>query len=222
LTFSSTLDYESLKARHRELRDDFPQALSLRTHRALSWLHRAEMEADDNDARFIFLWIAFNAAYAHELHDALKFSETRLFVHFLGRLIENDREGQLEKIVWNEFPRSIRLLLDNRYVFQPFWGYQKGKLTKQEWEDKFRRSKASAMRALGSLDTRKVLLVIFERLYVLRNQLFHGSATWDSSANRTQLQQATAILGQLVPAIIAIMLDSGSQLWGEPRYPVVD
>jgi len=216
------LDYQQLKARHRALREDFSPALSLRVHRALSWLQRAEMAEQDIDARFIFLWIAFNAAYSHELPDNFNFSETRLFFHFLGRLIDNDRNGLLGEIVWNEFPRSIRLLLDNQYVFKPFWEYQKGNLTKDEWEEKFRRSKASALRALGKMDTRKVLMVIFERLYVLRNQLFHGNATWNSSANRTQLEQGTAIMEQLLPAIVAILLDSSDQLWGDPKYPVVD
>ena len=62
------LNYSVLKTRHREVRDNFPQALALRTHRALSWLQRAEQEVEDGDARFIFLWIAFNAAYANEIH----------------------------------------------------------------------------------------------------------------------------------------------------------
>lgn len=215
------LDYANLKARHRALRDDFPPALSLRIHRALSWLQRAEMETDDLDARFIFLWIAFNAAYSHELPDHFNFSETRLFFHFIGRLVDSDKEDVIGEIIWSEFPKSIRLLLDNRYVFQPFWAFQKGNLTQEAWEEKFHRSKASALRALGKMDTRKVLMVIFERLYVLRNQLFHGNATWNSSANRNQLKQATAIMDNLVPAIIAIMLQSSDQLWGDPKYPVV-
>jgi hypothetical protein len=44
-----------LKKRQGELRDGFPESLGLRTHRALSWLKRAEREARDNDVRFIFL-----------------------------------------------------------------------------------------------------------------------------------------------------------------------
>ncbi len=56
------LDFKHLRKRHRELWDYLPEALSLRTHRALSWLQRAEQETEDDDARFIFLWIAFNAA----------------------------------------------------------------------------------------------------------------------------------------------------------------
>ena len=55
-------DHATLKARQRELRHAFPESLGLRVHCALSWLYRAEQEPDDYDARFIFLWIAFNAA----------------------------------------------------------------------------------------------------------------------------------------------------------------
>ena len=215
------LKFEQLKEKHRTLRDDFPQALTLRTHRALSWLQRAEQEAEDDDARFIFLWIAFNAAYTSEFHAERRFSETKAFLHFLSRLIHSDHEKLLYKIVWSEFPRSIRLLLDNRYVYQPFWEHEKGNLTEEEWQKNFKRSKASASRALGSMDTRKVLAVVFDRLYVLRNQLMHGSATWNSSVNREQVRDGAKILDQLVPAVISIMLESGDELWGDPRYPVV-
>lgn len=55
--------HKELKARQRAERDSYPENLSLRVHRALSWLDRAEQD-DDPDSRFIFLWIAFNAAYA--------------------------------------------------------------------------------------------------------------------------------------------------------------
>ena len=216
------LNFKQLKERHSSVGDDFPQALSLRTHRALSWLKRAEQETEDDDARFIFLWIAFNAAYSNEFHEELNFSEVKMFLHFLSRLIDSDNDRLLYQIVWKEFPGSIRLLIDNRYVFPPFWDYTKGNLTEEEWQDSFTRSKASASRALGRMNTRTVLAVIFDRLYVLRNQLMHGSATWNSSVNRDQVRDSANILGQLVPAIISIMLDSGSEVWGEPRYPVVD
>lgn len=45
----------TLKHRHRAIRDAQPDALRMRIHRALSWLARAEREADDPDARFLFL-----------------------------------------------------------------------------------------------------------------------------------------------------------------------
>ena len=55
------LNYSQLKNRHRQLREQAPTNLTLRVHRALSWLQRAEM-AEDEDGQFIFLWIACNAA----------------------------------------------------------------------------------------------------------------------------------------------------------------
>ena len=55
-----------LKTRHRQVRDDQPEGLRVRIHRAISWLARAQREAGDPDATFIFLCIALNAAYAHE------------------------------------------------------------------------------------------------------------------------------------------------------------
>ena len=60
------MDYERLKARQRAERHAHHPNLALRVHRALSWLGRAEQFAIqvDPDAQFVFLWIAFNAAYA--------------------------------------------------------------------------------------------------------------------------------------------------------------
>ncbi len=71
------MNHDSLKQRHREVRDHYPANLNLRVHRALSWLKRAEMAAQegDSDGRFIFLWIAFNAAYATEIDEGYKLSE---------------------------------------------------------------------------------------------------------------------------------------------------
>jgi hypothetical protein len=54
------LDYQTLKARQRKLRDTLPENVNLRAHRALSWLKAAD-EVEQPDAKFIFLWIAFNA-----------------------------------------------------------------------------------------------------------------------------------------------------------------
>ena len=61
------LDAASLKSKQRSLRDGFPSVLSLRVHRAISWLTRAEAEKDDDDLRFILLWIGFNSAYARDI-----------------------------------------------------------------------------------------------------------------------------------------------------------
>lgn len=113
------------------------------------------------------------------------------------------------------------MLLDNPFVFQSFWDYQNCKLSHEDWQQRFIAGKQRAKTALGSRDTATVLAVVFSRLYTLRNQLIHGGATWNGQVNREQLRDCVAILGQLVPLVIEIMLDNPNTLWGDACYPVV-
>jgi len=216
------LNFQQLKARQREQRASFSPSLSLRTHRALSWLSRAELETKDNDARFLFLWIAFNAAYANDFHDRKSLTERKMLLYFLDRLVGLDRERLLYQIVWDQFPGSIRMLLQNRFVFQPFWDFHAGLIDETTWREAFERSRRSASRALGRTDTTRVLAEVFDRLYTLRNQLVHGGATWNSAINRAQLKDASGLLGQLVPTVIHLMMENHGEVWGDACYPVVD
>ena len=216
------LNHHNLKARQRENRDSFSHSLSLRVHRALSWLRRAEQETQDHDARFIFLWVAFNAAYANQVPDRQSSSERSLFQGFLGRLIDSDSEHLLYELVWDRFSGAIRLLIDNQFVFQPFWDFHNDLLSEDEWKSAFSKSKAAARKALGSMDTRKVMGVMFDRLYTLRNQLLHGGATGNSTINRSQISQGAEIMGQVVPIVIHLMMNDHERLWGEACYPVVE
>jgi hypothetical protein len=213
--------YSELKDRQRMIRHSFPESLSLRTHRALSWLRRAEMEGEDMDARYLFLWVAFNAAYANEIPNRADFSERRLLFGFLNRLVECDKEQLLYNMVWRQFSESIRVLINNRYVFQPFWDYQNARLTEEEWEKRFEQSKRMAKTALGCMDTKRVFAVMFDRLYVLRNQLVHGGSTWNSAVNRGQISDGAKILDSVVPIIVHLMMENPNQLWGDPCYPVI-
>jgi len=216
-----SLTYTELKSRQRAERDNYSTNLGLRVHRALSWLKRAEQCDNDLDAQFIFLWISFNAAYANDMSEFKSFGEQKVFGNFLKRLCKLDSEKLLYELVWSEFTGSIRVLLDNQYVFKHFWDYQNHKISEEEWKTKFTNAKSSAHRALGKKNTALVLAIIFNRLYMLRNQLVHGGATWNGSVNRDQLRDSVNIMGKLVPITISIMMDNGSALWGEPCFPVV-
>ncbi len=216
------MDYRELKDRQRSVRDGFSTALGLRVHRALSWYGRAEREDDDPDARFLFLWIAFNAAYANELPTRGMISEQGMFANFVKRLVALDSDRLLADLVWTAYPGAIRILIDNKYIFQPFWDHHNGREEAFNWEQQFRNAKAAAHRALGRHDTAKLLQIVLGRLYTLRNQLVHGGATWSSSVNRDQVRDGAVILMDIVPAVIHIMMESADQVWGEPCYPVVD
>jgi hypothetical protein len=217
-----SIDHDFLKTRQRAERGSHSINLTLRVHRALSWLQRAEQCAGDADARFIFLWIAFNAAYANDIGDRERSREQQLFETFLQKLVELDKGRLLYDLIWSEFPGSIRVLLDNRFVFQPFWDYHNGRIDEQEWVRRFADARAAASRALAAGDTARVLSIVLARMYTLRNQIVHGGATWNSSVNRDQLRDCTAFLGKLVPSIILLMLDNSDTLWGDACYPVVE
>ncbi|EMF8784122.1 hypothetical protein V4T71_002941 [Vibrio vulnificus] len=48
---------------------------------------------------------------------------------------------------------------------------------------------------------------------VLKERHRHG-ATCNSSANREQIRDCTALLENVVPTIIEIMMDGADELWG--------
>lgn len=108
-----------------------------------------------------------------------------------------DDSEVLYDLIWTEFSKSIRVLLDNQFVYQPFWDYHNGLSEEQEWKPKFERAKVAANKALSAHDTNTVLSIVLSRMYTLRNQLIHGGATWNSSVNREQLRDCSAFLGKL-------------------------
>lgn len=211
-----------MKTRHRVERDGQPKDLALRIHRALSWLDRADRSGEDNDARFIFLWIAFNAAYAREVGYESSQSERERFHAFLAHVVRVDAEKRVSDLLWQEYSGSVRVLLDNRYVFQPFWDWRNGRITETEYQRQFDGARRIITKALGSGDTLTVLQVVFHRLYTLRNQLVHGGATWNSEVNRNQVRDGTSLLGRLVPLVIETLMNHADEDWGSIHYPVVD
>ena len=214
------MDYTDLKSRHRAERDTWPNNLSLRVHRSLSWLHRSEL-CDDADGRFIFLWISFNAAYAQELNSFNRASEKERFEKFIAKLVDLDEGKQLHRLLWDTFSSTVRILLDNKFVYQPFWDAQLDETVAVTWEADFALAKSCANHALGRNDTATLLDIVLSRLYTLRNQLIHGGATWDSSVNRDQMRDCSSFLGELVPVMLTVMMDSPNTLWGDACYPVV-
>jgi hypothetical protein len=214
------MEHARLKARQRAERERHPTNLALRVHRALSWLDRAERDADP-DSRFVFLWIAFNAAYATDIAEEYRTSEQSLFREFIEKLLRLDRDRRLEGLVWNEFSGSLRTLLENPYVFADFWSFHRGLMSEDEWKRRFTAAQAAARTALGRQDTAVVLAIVLSRVYTLRNQLVHGGATWGSSVNRDQVRDCERFMSKLVPVIVEIMLDNPDTLWGDAVYPVV-
>jgi hypothetical protein len=217
-----SLKFSELKSKQREIRSVFPEELGLRVHRCLSWLDRAEQDEGDSDAVFLFLWISFNAAYAEEIIDNVIYGERSAFDEYFRKLIDLDEANRIYDAIWDKFPQSIRVFLDNKYIFQPFWKHHNHIDGFDNWQERFDAGKGRFNSALANKDTKVVLSMLFDRLYVLRNQLMHGGATWNSSVNRDQVRDGARILGFLVPIFVELMMDNPDENWGLPYYPVVD
>ena len=216
------LTFSELKAKQRAIREGFPEPVGLRVHRCLSWLDRAEQSTGDEDSAFIFFWISFNAAYAEEIIDNVTYGERSAFDGYFQKLIDLDSSSRIYGAIWEKFPQSIRVFLDNKYIFQPFWKYHNQIDGYEDWQERFDASKRRFNSALANKDTKAVLTMLFDRLYVLRNQLVHGGATWNSSVNRDQVKDGARILAFLVPIFVDLMMDNPDTDWGAPYYPVVD
>lgn len=216
------LDHSTLKYKQRAIRDGFPETMGLRVHRAISWIGRAEASGEDTDARFIFLWIAFNAAYADEREfQSIAPGERATIIEYFRKLVALDYEQKIYKAIWQKFSGSVRLLMENRYTFNPFWQHHNGIEGFDDWEHRFHSSARAFAAAFQRGDSPQVLRFVFDRLYVLRNQLVHGGSTWNSNVNRAQVRDGAAILGFLMPVFVDIMMDNSMEDWGQPFYPVV-
>ena len=204
--------------------------------RSHAWLERSRQAGTEEIDRFIFLWVAFNAAYGNEtaLRDFVeragedeRGSESFRFRTFLRNIVEKDGNRILERIVWDEFSGPIRVLLANPYVFRPFWPSVWNPERDGDWRQSFEGSKKVAGSALARRDIFTVLSVVFDRLYTLRNQIFHGGATWPAGFGRTQIRDGSRIMASLVPAILDIMQEDidrnpDSELWGKVAYPRIN
>jgi len=152
----------------------------------------------------------------------LKLSERSNFRDFFGKLIPIDGEHRIYGEVWHHFPGPIEIILDNKFLFQPYWHDRHGVSGFADWEERFDREKGRLRTAQWNRETKLVLTTLFDRLYVLRNQILHGGATWNSSVNRAQVTDGAEILPCLVPIFIDLMMDNPNVFWGAPFYPVTD
>lgn len=215
----TTCNAEQLKARFKSLDLDIDESYGIRIHRAISWLRAAE-ETPSLDLKVISLWISLNACYAIADHEKETKERSKL-TEFLEQLVRADQHQKLHELFWNTFSGPIRNLLDNEFIYRPFWEYHRGRVT--DWKTSFRRENERALKLLMTPNHEvEFINIVLNRLYQMRNQLVHGGATYESSVNREQIKQSSQILESFVPLVIEIMLDRPNSAWGEIRYPVVD
>ena len=199
-----------------------------RLDRAESWIKRAknlqeqnrkEQEWEDYDYHgpFIFYWIAFNALYGR--HDERRRTESKDIEQFLKRICKLDqKDGSLSGILRDLKSKTDRLIKD-QFLSRIYWKEGRSAHFKQSQEEDFEKAKTAYDG--GKFD--EYLTILFERLRVLRNQIFHGCSTDRKSLNKNSLRPALEILEELVPQFWKIFKAHGQKSdWGKVSYPRKD
>jgi len=208
-----------------------------RMDRAISWLECHDACPEDKpDERFLFLWIAFNAAYGADDHVKFQRSKNKpddhkKFDDFLHLIVQRDNGGRLVDFI-RTHTSSLREIMETRFLFIDFWRGEYSNADRSKWERYFEETKNSMKHALQNVrsgrrkdfDLTTVLGFAFDRLYTLRNQLMHGNASWRDKYNRSSLKIGNAVLGSCIPVILEIMLEvtakNPDMLWGgRVAYP---
>jgi len=209
-----------LKRKLKSHQPKISQSHAIRLHRAISWLRAAEEQEKVPDLRLICLWISMNGLYAMDEVHFEKMQERERFADFVDRLVACDHESRLYNILWNKFSGPVRLLVENKFVYGPFWDSMRGEC--RNWEKGFRQSIVDANQALSNKNVQYLLRIVLDRLYVLRNQLIHGGATFKSQVNRAQVRDGGNILLALLPVVIELMIQYPESDWGKIYFPPVE
>lgn len=93
------------------------------------------------------------------------------FKGYFDQVVSLDTSHRIYDAVWERFSQEIRTLLANKYVFAPFWHQQNGVPGYDKWESHLASSQREISTAMKRFDTATILRIVFDRLYVLRNQL---------------------------------------------------
>ena len=142
-----------------------------RLKRAESWIDRAkslkEQEWDDYHGPYIFYWIAFNALYGKQ-HETW-WVEMDDINGFLSRICELDSAHRsLSGILRDLKPKTDRLLKD-KFLSKTYWREGLATRFKKKQDKEFEK----AQTAYKEKKFDGYLTILFERLLVLRNQIFH-------------------------------------------------
>jgi hypothetical protein len=205
--------------RHQNLED--------RVTRAKSWLDAASRLEEGPEhiqiqVAFIYRNIAFNALYGRRQYENRTETSNdlrELFDRIVALHGEDKRAGG--SILPDALQRSRGFweqVIEDEFVYN--WYYKQESLNPgfKNWYMKHR-FEACERWKVG--EYRNLLLEIFHRVMVLRNQIFHGCATFgQESKGWKSVQKATPVTRELIPALYQLMMQYGDQVkWPPLPYP---
>ena len=199
-----------------------------RVARMNTWIEVAEATSDENEhdhVRFVFYWIAYEAAYQTENpgQNSNGWKERRT-LH--SKLAHHDRR-RLQSILSEQKECSLRVL-ELRQADPYFWKKRPKVKSAEEWEMKFRERVRRQVHQLNQAvsntecpEVSAVLNDLFRNLSVVRNQIVHGGSAGTESRGRTQVILGAGLLKAFVPCFRDSIASNIDQDWGEPPFPRV-
>ena len=193
-----------------------------------TWISHAEAASGDDDThlRFLFYWIAYEAAY--QPHETRKAEGKRKWLH--KKLARHD-PGQLQSILREQRDNIVRIL-ELRQADPSFWRAElkvnKGVTTPERWGSAFRRRVESATKRLdeavrsgATKDISATLNDLFRNLSTVRHQIAHGASAGSGSRGLTQVILGAWLLEAFIPRFRDAIKANVHEDWGEPPYPRV-
>ena len=163
--------------------------LALRTYRALTWIHYARGETQDQFTPFVFYWIAFNALYAVK-SDGKETTEQQAQEVYVERLLADEKAKRLVRRTLVDVDRRIGDLVRETPTFD---------------------QDARAVDAARSGATKRRLTQVILRVGRIRNWMFHGGVARRSHILGECVAAGTDVMTRLVPSFVDVMLNCGWQ-----------
>ena len=189
----------------------------VRFHRACSWLSQAESagEAGDLDMNVLTRWIAFNALYGQwDDRERSPQPDVKCWKAFLDRMRALDHDGLLADVL-EQHRKLVIALLEDEYLATYYWEDPTDQRARKVNQARFTTHSIYYEKKYGLILERVV-----ERIYLLRCQMVHGAATWNSQLNRTSVRRCAIMLDHIMTACMRIWIDFGAdEDWGVMCYP---
>ncbi len=196
----------------------------IRIHRSISWIKAAEESSQKIDFQFISLWIAFNCCYTETNNTSLEKGEItrekKNYKDFIQTIDTLNQKGDYFSFLWLRFSNEIKSVIHNKFLYQGYWNaINEQEEFSDEIIDKYFDRATSY---LEKKDAVKLLGMVLDNLYVLRNQLIHGNSTYGSKVNRLQIKHGITILQHLNTINLETMIAHPNHQWGAIKYPVIN
>ena len=189
----------------------------VRFHRACSWIQQAEQGQDVKDLDHVLLsqWIAFNALYGQ--WDAEKREprpDRASWRKFTDRMLRLDNQNSIIDALVDNKPLVITIYEDE-YLCDHFWEDPSDRQATRSRQAKFK-----ARSWYVENNWTRILDDLLERIYLLRCQLVHGAATYNSSLNRIAIRRCSQMMDHLLTSFLLVWIHDGADKnWGEMCYP---